>query len=111
MASPYFFLSYAAENDDALLRRFFTELQNEVANLPGGSQALGGFIDNAQGRGIEWNRTLEATLATTKVMVCMYSPVYFQKHYCGIEMEIMLRRRRRYQDARPNAQPSNIIPV
>jgi hypothetical protein len=109
--APYFFFSYARENDDALLRRFFTELENEVANLPGGPLAQAGFIDNEQTRGTEWNHTLEEALATTRVMVCMYSPVYFQKPYCGIEMEVMLRRRRTYQKEKPNAQPSNIIPV
>ena len=111
MAPPYFFLSYAAENDDALLRRFHDELENEVANLPGGPLKRAGFIDSAQSRGTEWNRTLEDALAETRVMVCIFSPIYFQKLYCGIEMEIMLRRRRSYQQKRPNAQPSNIIPV
>ena len=112
MAPPYFFLSYAAENDDAWLRRFYEELDNDVANLPGGPLKKGsGFIDSAQTRGTEWNRNLQDALAETRVMVCMYSPVYFQKLYCGIEMEVMLRRRRRYQQEKPNAQPSNIIPI
>jgi hypothetical protein len=111
MATPYFFLSYATENDDDQLRQFFKELDNDVANLPGGPSTKAGFIDSDQTRGCEWDRNLQDALATTRVMVCIYSPKYFQKVYCGMEVAIMLRRRRRFQDKNKNAQPSNIIPV
>jgi hypothetical protein len=109
--APYFFFSYAAENDDPALRRFFDELNVEVANMPGGPRGAAGYIDQQQRRGEAWDENLARALATTRVMVSLYTPIYFTKPYCGKEMELMLRRRRAYRTQHPVEAPSNIIPV
>ena len=100
-----FFLSYASEDRIKGDRRndrvhsFFEDLNQAVKGL---GFPDGGFFDRDGLQG-KWKDDLREALASSRVLVPLYSPNYFRGPYCGREWEVFNLRfeeneRRRYTD-------------
>ena len=117
--SYYFFFSYKRVVDGPYLQNFFDELSKEVrGQLQLTNNDPVGFFDQ---KGIElgeqWEPTLAQALQESAVLVCAYSPRYFESEYCGKEWQVFQMRREEYQrfqlqNGAPNAElPPVIKPV
>src|SRR6185295_2004729 len=101
-----FFLSYTRANNDDYLRQFFKDLSEEICErlgYPKGTEV--GFFDQDGGieLGDEWDPTIVAALLSSKVLVAVYSPAYFNSRYCGKEWNLFHRRCLKYLNARQAA--------
>jgi len=89
-----FFLSYARDNHNPLLQKFYDDLSQAVRDLLGvpSSQPVS-FLDQ-QGivLGQPWDPALVDALQNSKVMVAVGSPLYFKQPYCGKEWAFFSRR-------------------
>lgn len=96
----YFFFSYARGSYDDYLKKFFDELSDRVrqrAGLPRDTQV--GFLDQQDLElGTAWSPALVRALQSTRVMVSLYSPAYFNSEYCGREWEFFRRRAELYAE-------------
>jgi hypothetical protein len=110
--SFYFFLSYAADNDDLEeVKRFFADLSVEVRRQLGLKQsgAVVGFRDQEDIKvGVEWERRLGEALQNSKALICLYSPAYFRSEWCRREWEVFRRRELLYQESHPRLGESEI---
>lgn len=89
-----FFLSYARDNYNPLLQKFYEDLSQSVRNLLGvpNSQPVS-FLDQEGIRlGQPWDPALVDALQRSKVMVAIGSPLYFKQEYCGKEWAFFSRR-------------------
>ncbi|WP_344618402.1 FxsC protein [Dactylosporangium salmoneum] len=100
----HFLFSYARQDFDPYLERFFTDLRGEARALIGCALEDAGFIDY---RGVEvgddWAAGIIDVACTCGVMVAVYSPTYFTRPYCGKEWAVMT--------ARAGGKPGRILPV
>lgn len=96
-----FFLSYTRADDDPYLQRFFKELSEEVRiRLGRPLDTRVGFFDQSDIElGQQWKEEVVDALLNSKVLVCLYSPAYFQSPYCGREWQLFHLRRTRYLEA------------
>jgi FxsC-like protein len=116
-----FFLSYASAdrirvdresettNKRDLVRIFFDDLDIAMKGL---GYPEGGFFDKKRLEA-KWKEELELGLASSRVLVPLYSPNYFQSSYCGREWETFNIRfaenqAHRYPDV---TNPKVILPV
>jgi len=102
---PYrFVFSYARDDGDPHLHAFFDDLDRQVRQLlPMEQREQVGFKDLKDiKRGDSWPEALSAAVASSEVLVAMYSPAYFGKFYCGKEVGVFLKR---------GAKKPHIIPV
>jgi FxsC-like protein len=109
-ASHVFFFSYASENKDAQLEAFFEDLCEEVAPYTrwGARSAQVSFRDgNNLPLMEEWRDGLLRAIQGAAVLVCVTSPAYFQKRFCGQEYYIFDQRRR--QEVEPGKPPPAVI--
>jgi FxsC-like protein len=109
----WFFFSYAHSDDGDFLRRFYTDLREEVRQLIGGPKPVINFLDrNEIIHGANWKDSLEQGLKTCRVFVPVYSASYFQAAYCGKEFGAFRERLHTYlqQNGQPIAD-SLILPV
>ncbi|HZI49477.1 MAG TPA: FxsC protein [Pyrinomonadaceae bacterium] len=92
MAS-WFFFSYAREDQDDYLIKFYTDLGKEIRLATQLDADEVGFLDQDS---IEladrWTEKLSEALRTCKVMVSVCSPTYFGRPYCGKEFQVCLDR-------------------
>lgn len=89
-----FFFSYARDDDSPGVRTFFEDLQSAVrreGGLPAGTQ-LGYFDQRSIELGKDWDHDLVEALQSSKVMVSLGSPTYFDRDYCGREWALFRRR-------------------
>ncbi len=115
-----FFLSYSskdrirtdreseATNPADLVRAFFDDLNTRMTRLGCGE----GFFDKKRLEA-KWEEELQLGLASSRILVPLYSPVYFQSTYCGKEWETFNQRfdenkRLVYPDV---TNPKVILPV
>lgn len=105
-----FFFSYTRANNDSYLQQFFDDLSQWIRDLIGlPKDAKVGFFDQREVElGEEWEETIKDALQTSKVMVCIYSPGYFNSEYCGKEWTIFHMRRHFYKEERQNAGEQNV---
>jgi FxsC-like protein len=92
-----FFLSYARSDIDDNLRKFYSDLSEEVRKLamlpPQTRNQEIGFLDEEGIEvGEEWPASIAAALQSTRTLVCLYSSGYFTRPYCGKEFEVFRRR-------------------
>ncbi|MGZ5131574.1 MAG: TIR-like protein FxsC [Caldimonas sp.] len=111
MGSEFFF-SYTRGNNDLYLKKFFTDLSEEVRNrrgLPAGTEV--GFFDQRNLElGEDWDAALVEALQSCKVMIAIASPGYWTSEYCGKEWAVF--RARLAQAAGPGAKlPPLLKPV
>ncbi len=108
-----FVLSYARNDGEPLVRKFFNRLCFELSTMyPGEKEA--GFMDT-QGIpvGSIWQETLGGKLQSTPVLVPVFSPSFFASHNCGQEVQAFLERIQLYASSnpRPAVTPRCILPV
>src|SRR4051794_32157495 len=107
--SPTFFFSYASNDSDDRLDRFFAEVNGRVRKLIGTKQD--GFRDvNRIKAGDQWDEKLIDALLDSRAMVCLFSPSYFNSGVCAQELQVFLDRRLEYK-RKKGKLPSSIIPV
>jgi hypothetical protein len=92
-----FFLSYARNDDELhgerLIRPFFQHLAEEVGHHLGESDNPEiGFIDVDTPPSERWKATIRDALCEAEVLVCLMSPNYFTRHYCGREWALFEER-------------------
>ncbi|HEX2209439.1 MAG TPA: TIR-like protein FxsC [Longimicrobium sp.] len=107
-----FFFSYAREDHDQYLERFYEELSEEVRVRTG--QNPPGFIDQQRIQvGEQWTQALFEALQTSRVLVAIYSPTYFGRPTCGREWGVFNLRQQAYREQfkRPDYTPPVILPV
>lgn len=110
----WFFLSYARDDRDDYLKEFYNDLNTEVRRLSGGKIESSGFFDGESiDVGEEWPEELTAALSVSRAFVCVQSPTYFGREYCGKEWAIFRLRQSEYlRDKPPGTKlPPLIFPV
>jgi hypothetical protein len=112
--SHILFLSYASEDGaDSQFKGFFRDLCQNIAPKAGMSSEDEriAFRDRKNLRlGHQWEPELLAALGSSSVMICMMSPGYFRKAFCGKEFYLFDQMRRRNSVA-GDLLPPVIIPV
>lgn len=114
MSDFFYFLSYARPDRDEdsydCIRRFRTELEQEVRRIKGPTEGRIGFFDGEDIKsGDAWPDTLSEALCTSRVFVPIYSQTYFTKDYCGREWKIFRDRLEAYKTQYPDAEVENLI--
>jgi hypothetical protein len=118
---PYFFFSYARDDDDPYLKSFFEGLQKQVSLLGGEPIETVAFRDTHNIRtGDDWNSKISIAVQTSKVLVCIYTARFFRREFCGKEFAAFLKRHNglRYESVQEEGQikyrvrdARNIIPI
>jgi FxsC-like protein len=108
-----FFFSHARDDytADVYLAEFFKDLSEEVRKLLGlGKNDSVGFRDTKDiGLGQEWAPELLEALQHSKVLVCIVTPLYFNRSWCGKEIEFF--RLRQMELGSPTPKHSFIVPI
>lgn len=95
-----FFFSYARDNRDQYLLRFYKDLERRVAVHSGltseeKEETQIAFLDESNLElGGEWDPELVEALQNSAVLICAYSPSYFVSEYCSREWHVFQMRRR-----------------
>jgi FxsC-like protein len=118
MNKPWYFLSYAkldAANDPyRCISRFYEDLDKDVRKLKVIKEGEAGFFDRkGLQQGSNWPTALVDALSTCRVLICVYSPAFFESDYCGREWQIFNSRfSQASKDSVAEAQkPLLILPV
>jgi FxsC-like protein len=108
-----FFLSYAREDRDPYLDKFFTDLVAAVAARTTHPKASIAFMDTLDIKlGEEWSQELTDALRSCRVFLPVYTARYFTREYCGREWGTFRMRQEAFRSATPGTQvPPRIIPV
>ncbi|MGH9323716.1 MAG: TIR domain-containing protein [Vicinamibacteria bacterium] len=116
MSADFFFTSYARADADRPLQKFIKALRAEVRRISGLNltedqlDQLGFFDTTSIQTGDEWRKVLGAALRTCKVCVCLCSPTYFNRLYCGKEYQVFQDRRRAWLGRPGNDEkPARVI--
>lgn len=91
------FISYARGEEwmTQYVTEVFTPRLNGYLKLQVGyleEDAPPAFVDNQIQDGARWDDVLKHKIATSTVMVCLFSAIYFQRPWCRLEMAVMLDR-------------------
>jgi len=105
---PYFFFSYARNDMDPYLKRFFQDLVQEVKRLAGAEEVSFRDLEDME-PGDNWPEVLARALQISRVLVAVYSKWYFSRPYCGKEIQVFLDRRQYRRPAVGEAE--KITPV
>lgn len=108
VAFPFFF-SYARDDYNPFLAQFLTDLTERVRGKIGLAQTAPIHYRDLSDiePGQKWEPMLETALQYSKVMLCMYSPRYFQRWVCGAEMQAFIKR----QETLAEAERTFLVPV
>lgn len=106
-----FFFSYARLDNDQYLEKFFEDLDARVRQMTAHPEPSYRDMSKIE-PGDDWPDELVTALQESQTMLCVYSPSYFTREFCGKEFTIFLER----QGLRPDADGSvsgsrRIIPV
>jgi hypothetical protein len=88
-----FFLSYAHDDADGLLKGFASDLSEAVERRLRMSPPAGFLDERGILTGMDWSARLGEALRKSLVMVCLLSKAYLKSESCGRELEVFLRRR------------------
>src|SRR5690348_6348724 len=108
----WFFVSYARADSqsDSKLNQFYKDLIDEILVLQHFPEGEVGFFDVDEiDLGSPWKDELSRALRTSRVMLALCSPSYFNSEYCGKEFQVFYERQRDYVRANNLQQPPNII--
>jgi hypothetical protein len=96
---PTFFFSHARQDRELsrnnYLDKFYVDLEARVASLAGVDLKRGGpigTIDREILQGADWDRVLSRALSDNKAFVSLFSPTYFGRENCGIEIYVFVLR-------------------
>ncbi|GAB3245555.1 TIR domain-containing protein [Chitinimonas naiadis] len=103
-----FFFSYARDNHDNYLERFFDDLDKAVRDRGGN----GGFRDvSAIQPGENWADELADELRTAPVFIAILSPAYTNSEYCGKEWTAFSQRCNEWLESNPGQPRAALIPI
>jgi FxsC-like protein len=111
---PVFFFSYAHQDWDDYLHRFYMDLDELVAARLGIEKTAAGFRDKFHIKlSAEWSRSLSVALWSCKVFIYVRTPRYFHSDYCGREWRIFTNRLEKFSKElnRPYEQPLLMLPL
>jgi hypothetical protein len=108
-----FFFSYARENRDRDLDRFFKNLCTAVRFEEYVQKSEIAFFDGESIQtGAPWKEELARALRTSRLLVAICSPDYINSDYCGKEFQVFVERLSDYvAENNPQATPRLILPV
>jgi FxsC-like protein len=113
-----FFFSYARQDTDAHLERFYRDLDAEIRSRLGMPIGEGtpeaGFRDVSEIQtGDPWPQVILQALQASQVMVSVLSPGYFTREHCGKEWQFFRERQELYLKGQPanTLAPPVILPV
>lgn len=86
------FFSYARDNTDKYLDKFYADLREEIRQHTGLLQANILFRDTGLQTGEYWDNELKDALATSEALICVVSPIYVGREFCGKEFQIFRER-------------------
>jgi hypothetical protein len=106
----YFFFSYAREDWDGTMERFYEELVKEVKDR---GEPGGGFLDQGDVElGEDWPEAMSEALANCQVFVYVHSYRYFGSDYCGKEWTVFRNRIMRYvSSCEKKMRPRLMLPI
>lgn len=106
-----FFFSYARLDRDRYLEKFFEDLDTRVRQMTAHPEPS--FRDMSKIEpGDDWPDELVTALQESQTMLCVYSPSYFTREFCGKEFSIFLERQGLQPDDDGSVRGSRrIIPV
>ena len=114
---PIAFFSYARENLKQPLQAFYDDLRGTLEDQVGwkeGDDPVMFFDKGGDNGGLDlmedWQADIERALQTTTVLVCITSPTYFRKEFCGKEYFLFDDRRRQALNDRKLPRPV-VLPV
>jgi FxsC-like protein len=119
VAVSWFLLSYArhdrrtAPEGEDYIKTFFEDLHRDLLQRKPQQGAVGFFDDKGIQHGNEWEPVLNQALATCRVLICIYSPAYFDSEFCGKEWQVFSDRLNDYLLGHPKGsrKPPLILPV
>ena len=91
------FASYAQLDRDKYLERFIDEFRRQLQVLTGkpDASAIAFFDRDGVRAGDRWSETIINAVNAADVLLCLMSPTYFTREWCGRELEAFLRRESR----------------
>lgn len=94
MPSYPVFASYAQADREKHLEKFVTSLRDELGGLLGEVDRTGVVFFDRDGlkAGDPFTPAIVEALRHARVLVCLMSPTYFGREWCGRELEMFLRR-------------------
>jgi FxsC-like protein len=105
-----FFFSYARDNADKYLEKFYDDLRGEIRQRAGLSERETAFRDTGLQTGDHWNSKLKDALQTSQTFICTISPTYILREFCGKEFQIFHERtQNRLEADRETVNPHNVI--
>jgi len=109
------FFSYAREDWDPYLKKFYKDLVEEIhkhTSLIEKEKICFRDSESIQ-TGELWEKDLNTSLSMAKVMICNYSPTYFTREYCGQEWAYFSARIDQYIKNNRDCEekPAVIIPI
>jgi hypothetical protein len=90
------FTSYAQLDRDKYLEKFVDEFRKQLRSVTGRPDAIAlAFFDrDGVQAGDRWSEKIVQAIATADVLLCLMSPTYFTREWCGRELELFLGRLR-----------------
>jgi FxsC-like protein len=104
------FFSYARVDSDDYLNRFHEDLAGRLARYGGlpKNEAIFRDVSNLE-IGDAWPDELTQAISTCKVLICVVTPSYFSRPWCGKEFEFFRRRLARFAEKNKLAGPPPLI--
>jgi len=105
------FISYSHADDSDFVSRFAEDLAKDYKPKRSiGTDVEVVFLDTPAIRaGKNWEQTITDSLQTCRVMICLYSPSYFNPGFHGKELEFMLQRREAFTKLSRSTEDAPII--
>jgi TIR domain-containing protein len=102
----YFYLSYARTDYDSYLARFYEDLATEIRMLTADREDRIAFFDRIRLElADDWSEQLKEALQSTRTLVPVYSPAYFQSEFCGKEWQVFHSRLEKFVAKSPTGTP------
>jgi hypothetical protein len=106
-----FFFSYARSDKNRYLERFYEDLVERLERKVARSGVSFRDLPEIE-PGDDWEETLVDALQTSRTLLCIYTPYYFKRPYCGKEFAVFLQRQGATVDDEGVVRESRrIIPV
>jgi FxsC-like protein len=113
--SNWFFLSYATHDQKTdtanHIKTFYEDLDRDIRGFKTIKEGRAGFFAGTEIEpGEKWPAVLGEALRSARVLICLYSPAYFNSSYCGKEWTIF-ESRLASDFPEGGARPALILPV
>lgn len=111
----WFFVSYARLELDVHIKRFREDVATLLRSLGGIEEPKNervGFLDiDGIEHGKDWPAELGSALHVSRVLVPLYSPLYFKREYCGKEFQVFRHPQQAYVSGTVLPASRPILPV